>query len=164
MTDHKDAYYLNLAFAVARGSKCLRAHYGTVIVNHGRIVATGYNGKPPGSINDHICYREGLPDNASKPNCCIHSEVNAIIHSAPEERMGATMYVSGIPCSDCALVIMGSGIRRLVFYDGPSDTGHRGNSDLEFWRKYGFDQKIEIVPYTVEIPEKKTFIPYPPAG
>ncbi len=142
----KDEYYMHLAFAVALGSKCLRAHYGTIIVKDGRIVATGYNGKPAGSINDHVCYREGLPDNASKPNCCIHSELNAIIHSAPEERLGATMYVSGIPCTDCSLAIMQSGIARLVFYDGPSDTGHRGNSNQEFWQKYGFDARIDIVP------------------
>ncbi|HEY3344846.1 MAG TPA: deaminase [Anaerolineaceae bacterium] len=142
----KDEYYISLAFAVSKGSKCLRAAYGSVVVKDGRIVATGYNGKPPHSINDHICYREGLPDNASKPNCCIHSEANAIIHSAPEERQGATLYVSGVPCTDCALLIMASGIRRVVYYDGPAASGHLGNSDLEFWKKYGFDEKVELVP------------------
>lgn len=143
----KDDYYMSLAFAVAKGSKCLRAQYGAVIVKDGRIVATGYNGKPPHSVNDHICYREGLPNNASKPNCCLHSEANAIIHSAPEERQGATMYVSGIPCTDCALLIMASGVTRLVYYDGPSASGHLGNSDHDFWSMYGFDRKIELVSY-----------------
>jgi dCMP deaminase len=142
----KDEYYMNLAFEVAKGSKCLRAAYGAIIVKDGRIVATGYNGKPPHSINDAVCYRTGLPDNASKPNCCIHSEENANIHSAPEERLGATLYVSGVPCTDCALLIMASGIRRVVYFDGPAASGHMGNSDLEFWGKYGFGDKIELTP------------------
>jgi hypothetical protein len=34
----------------------------------------------------------------------------------------------------------------VVYYDGPAASGHLGNSDLEFWKKYGFDDKIELVP------------------
>jgi len=118
-------------------------------------VATGYNGKPAGSINDAICCREGPPDNAAKPNCCIHSELNASIHSAPGERLGATMYVSGIPCTDCSLAIMQSGIIRLVSYDGPSDSGHRGNGNQEFWEKYSFSSRIENIPLTGKFRSQK---------
>lgn len=79
MITNKDAYFMNIALKVADGSKCIRAKYGSVIVSKdGRIISTGYNGKPRGSKNDHICYRNGLPDNSPKPNCCLHSEANAI--------------------------------------------------------------------------------------
>lgn len=144
-----DKYYMKLAHAVSRGSKCVRANYGTVIVSKdGRIVSTGYNGKPRGSTNDHVCYREGLPPNAPKENCCIHSEANAIMFSDPVERQEATMYVSGIPCNDCALLILQSGISRLVYYTGPQSSGHRGSSDDSFWEKYG--SNIERVDFTQE--------------
>ena len=140
----KDLQYLKLVRLIGESSKCLRARYGALIVKNGRIIATGYNGKPHGAINDHLCYREGLEDNAPKPNCCIHAEVNALLHSSPDERKGATMYVSGIPCTDCALLIMQSGITRLIC-DQRGPQTHQGNSTLDFWREYGFDKKIEII-------------------
>lgn len=145
----KDKYYMALAFQVATGSKCVRAKYGTVIVSpRGTIVSTGYNGKPAGSCNDNVCYREGLPPNAPKENCCLHSEWNAIMFSNPADRDKGTMYVSGIPCNDCALLIMQSGISTLVYFDGATTSGHRGSSDDEFWNKYG--SKVTRVPFTFE--------------
>lgn len=137
---------MGLAFHVSTASKCLRAKYGSVLVSKdGRIISTGYNGKPRGSSNDNVCYREGLEDNAPKPNCCLHSEASCIVFCSPEEREGATMYVSGIPCTDCALLIAQSGISRLVYYVGEQPSGHKGNFDLEFYTKYGM--KFELVPF-----------------
>ena len=139
-----DLYYLRMAQLTATKSKCRRAQYGAVIVAvDNRIVAHGFNGKPRGSSNDDTCYRLGLPDNAAKPNCCLHSESSAIIFSSPAEREGGTMYVSGVPCTDCALLIAQAGIARLVYLDGDSH-GHRGNFDLEFYTKYGM--KFAVVP------------------
>jgi dCMP deaminase len=146
-TTEKDTHFMEIAFHIASASKCIRAKYGTVIVSKdGRIVSTGRNGKPRGSINDDVCYREGLPANSRElPNCCLHSESNALMFCSPEEREGATMYVSGIPCTDCALLIAQSGISRLVYYVGEQSSGHKGNFDLEFYGKYGM--KFELVPF-----------------
>jgi deoxycytidylate deaminase len=149
MIKKQDKYYMDLALQVSKGSKCIRAQYGTVIVSSaGHIVSTGYNGKPAGSCNDGICYRVGLPPNAPKENCCLHSEVNAITFAGRERCLGATLYVSGIPCNDCALVQMQSGIVRLVYFDGAALTGHRGCSNNDYWEKYG--SKIERVAFTYE--------------
>jgi dCMP deaminase len=133
----KDRGYMRLALEVAEMSKCVRAQYGTVIVSEeGLVVTTAFNGKPRGACNDGVCYREGLsPNSTDKPNCCIHSEQNALMFSSVDARRGGTMYISGIPCKDCALLIMQSGIKRLVYLDNRS--GHRGNSDYAFWRDYG---------------------------
>lgn len=134
---NKDFYFMNIAHEVAKASKCIRARYGSVIVSEdGRIVSTGYNGKPRGSVNDQICYRDGLPDNAAKPNCCLHSEANALMFSNPEERKNGTIYVSGIPCTDCTLMILQSGLKRCVFYSGKNEYNHRGNFSWEFLEKY----------------------------
>jgi dCMP deaminase len=141
-----DNYFMGLAFQVAEASKCLRAKYGSVLISaDGRIISTGYNGKPRGSSNDGICYRANQPDNSRElPNCCIHSEINCLLFSDPVERQDGTLYVSGIPCTDCMLIIMQSGIYKLVYYDGPSESGHRGNSNAEFIAKYGFGRKLVI--------------------
>jgi len=142
----KDNYYLNLAFEIAKASKCVRAQYGSVIVSKdGRVVSTGYNGKPRGSINDTVCYRIGLPDNSpAKENCCLHSEANAITFCNPLERHDATIYVSGIPCTDCLLLIMQSGITRVIYFSGEQSHGHSGNSNQDFLDKYGFSNTIEF--------------------
>jgi dCMP deaminase len=137
----KDSYYMNLAIQVSLRSKCLRAKYGTILVSQDeRIVATGYNGKPRNSLNDDVCYRDGLLPNAPKENCCLHSEANCLLFSEPQERTGGTLYVSGIPCADCMLLIMQSGISRLV---GLS-RGHQYNG-LNIAAKYGVDLDITIM-------------------
>lgn len=143
--NHKDAYFMRIALDVSMGSKCVRAQYGSVIVSKdGRIISTGYNGKPRGSSNDHICYRVGLEDNAAKPNCCLHSEANALLFSNPLDRMGGTIYVSGRPCTDCLLMIFQSGISRLVYLDEDNQTGHSGNINKSFISEYGFCDKLIV--------------------
>ena len=144
-----DRYYMDIAIQVSRGSKCKRAQYGSVIVHRkGHIVATGYNGKPAGSVNDDICYREGLPPNSPKDNCCLHSEANAIIYAGKERCDGGIIYVSGRCCNDCALLIMQAKLSRLVFYDGETTSGHKGSSTNDYFERYG--SKLEIVPFTYE--------------
>jgi dCMP deaminase len=145
---YKDKYFMDLAKKVAEGSKCVRANYGSLILSaDDRIISTGYNGKPRGSCNDHICYRVNLPPNSPKENCCIHSEINALMFSHPLDRINGTMYVSGVPCTDCSLVVMQAQITRLVYLNEPDPlTGHTGNSNNEFWNKYG--AKLERVSFT----------------
>ncbi|HEX6989232.1 MAG TPA: dCMP deaminase, partial [Bacillota bacterium] len=43
-----DEYFMGLAEAVAARSTCARRAVGAVIVRDRRILATGYNGSPPG--------------------------------------------------------------------------------------------------------------------
>ena len=43
---NKDAYFLGICNAVAKGSKCLSRQIGAVLVRDGVIVSTGYNGPP----------------------------------------------------------------------------------------------------------------------
>lgn len=144
-TQH-DLHYLKMAFVVASMSKCVRAHYGSILVSaDGRIVSTGRNGKPRGSINDDVCYRLGVQPNANNiPDCCLHSEANCLMFASPEEKEGATLYVSGVPCENCTLLIAQSKIARLVYYIGTQESGHRGDFDYEFYQKYGMT--FELVP------------------
>jgi len=43
------------------------------------------------------------------------------------------------------LMIMQSGVKKLVYYSGEQKHGHFGNSNVEFVEKYGFQDKIELV-------------------
>lgn len=136
----KDQYFMSFALAAAKASKCPKAQYGAVIVDrNGRIVATGYNGKPQGSLNDDECYRLNVIPNSEKSPCCIHAEANALMYCDRDKAEGGTMYVNGVPCQMCALAIMQSGIKRLVYLDAPVATGHKGDSTDEFWNRYGLD-------------------------
>jgi dCMP deaminase len=88
----KDAYYLEIARAVAKRSTCLRRQYGAVIVRHDEIVSTGYNGAARGFVDcmaAGICFRMqiGIPHGEQCEKClAVHAEQNAML-SASRARM-----------------------------------------------------------------------------
>lgn len=54
------SYYLGIADAVAVRADCTRRKVGAVVVNNGAVIATGYNGSPPGEpgcLSDNACPR-----------------------------------------------------------------------------------------------------------
>jgi dCMP deaminase len=107
-----DKYFMDIAFMVSERSTCPRLHVGAVLVNDKRIKATGYNGSPKGlphcdeagclMVNNH-CVRT------------IHAEVNCLLEVSPQERQGATMYVTHAPCPECQKLIITSGIKRVIY-------------------------------------------------
>jgi dCMP deaminase len=106
-----DRYFLNIAKAVAEGSKDPSRQIGAVIVNaHGRICATGYNGFAP-----RICDDGRLHDRAEKYPNIVHAEMNAILDAGNAVCRGALLYVYGLPpCAECAKLIVASGIDKVV--------------------------------------------------
>lgn len=107
-----DSYFMDIAMMVKERSTCPRLHVGAVIVNDKRIKGTGYNGSPSGV--DH-CEDVGCLMIHNHCKRAVHAEVNAIMESSPDERRGATIYVTAQPCIDCAKAIIGSGIKRVVY-------------------------------------------------
>ena len=89
-------YFMNIAKAVSRRATCPRANCGTVLVDpkSHHILATGYNGSPPG---DPHCTDEGCLMEDNHCQRAIHSEMNAIVHAARSEINinGAYAYVYG---------------------------------------------------------------------
>lgn len=123
-----DAYYLGIAKAVAMRGDCSRARHGAVIVQGHRIVATGYNGTPPGSKLSCLqgdCPRaslsyDELPSGSSYdtgPGACIstHAEASALLRANWEDMQDATIYITGAPCGGCTKLIASSGIGRIVY-------------------------------------------------
>jgi dCMP deaminase len=114
-----DKYFLNIAKETARRSNCTRRQHGAVIVRKRRIRSTGYNGAPSG----HAHCDEGACPRANSDaasgwgyDACIaiHAEANAILYSAPEQREGGTIYITGVPCFGCAKLIANSGLTEVV--------------------------------------------------
>ncbi len=130
----KHVIWMRVALAMKALSKCERAQYAAVILDaDDRVVSAGYNGKPAGASNDHVCYRQGLPANAPKAKCCLHAEQNALIAGNRDQYVGGTMYLTGLPCEDCALLIAQAGLARLVCLEDP-----RNYPGLEVLKRYGF--------------------------
>lgn len=107
-----DKTFLNLCDEIAQRSKDPSTKVGACIVDaKKRIVAMGYNGFPRGCDDDPVLYR----DRNIKLMRTIHAEVNAII-TAERNLEGCTLYVSPLhPCSNCAAIIVQSGIKRVVY-------------------------------------------------
>ena len=134
-----DTYFLELAKQAATRSSCRLNQHGAVIVSNRRIQATGYNGTPSGFGNcDGGACPRGKTGDLSLPCAGLHAEANAILYAAPEDREGATLYVTGVPCFECAKLIANSGLREIVaLEDGSLDT-------METVRKFLLDCKVMV--------------------
>ena len=107
-----DTYFMEIADKVKDRSTCPRRQVGAIIVKDKRIKGTGYNGSPPGLAH---CDEVGCLIVEGKCKRTIHAEVNAILETSPEERSGATIYITDEPCMECTKVIIASGITRVVY-------------------------------------------------
>ena len=122
-----DENFINIAFEIAKASKCVSKQVGAVIVKDGRVLSTGYNGTPAGYINcsEHWEGQYTKEHHEWSKTYEIHAEMNAIIWAA---RKGisiedATIYVTLEPCSECSKNIIASGIKRIV-YAKPYEHNH----------------------------------------
>jgi len=108
-----DSRFIRLAREIASWSKDRSTRVGAVIVAEDKTPSSyGYNGFPR-DIDDDAAERHERPD---KYDWTEHAERNAIYNAA---RMGValkggTIYVTHIPCTDCARAIIQVGIVRVV--------------------------------------------------
>jgi Deoxycytidylate deaminase len=94
-------------------------------VREKRILATGYNGAPPGMKHclEIGCVRDKLkiPSGTRAEICrAIHAEQNAVIQCAAYglSSQNSTIYVTHQPCTICTKILIGAGVKRIV-YDLP---------------------------------------------
>ena len=127
-----DRAYMRMASVWAELSHCRRRKVGAIIVKDRKIISDGYNGTPTGFENE--CEDE---DYHTKWYV-LHAEANAIlkIAASTQSSAGATLYVTMSPCRECSKLIHQSGIRRVVY-----ETGYTDTSGLDFLREAG----VEVV-------------------
>lgn len=129
-----DEYFMAMARITATRANCDRLHTGAVLVKDKRIIATGYNGAPPGLptcdevghlLEDGHCVRT------------IHAEHNAILQVARLQGAsteGTTLYTLYSPCIHCAKYLVAAGIKRVVY-----DKVYRNPEVIEYLKNAGID-------------------------
>ena len=123
-----DNAYLRIAAEWSKLSYCKRKQVGAIIVRDRMIISDGYNGTPSGFEN--CC-----EDNDGLTHWYVlHAEANAILKVAHSTQTceNATLYITLSPCKECSKLIHQSGIKRVVYQNGYSDT-----SGIDFLKKAG---------------------------
>jgi dCMP deaminase len=124
----KDEFYLKIAKVISEYSKCLRSHFGVVIVKNDMIIGTGYNGPARGVPHCDPCKRAEFPSGQGYVKCnAVHAEANAILQSGGRSGcLGAVLYIGShnrkfdgtkynqgmgdFCCDNCARLIVNAGI------------------------------------------------------
>jgi dCMP deaminase len=130
---------MKVAESVALRSKDPITQVGAVVVSPDqRTMHTGYNGFPTGLMeNDSRWVRP------TKYQFTIHGEVNAILNSKAD-LSGWTLYLTLHPCSTCALIIIQSGIKKVIYKNSPNP---QSQLDYEFAASLFKEAGIELIHY-----------------
>jgi dCMP deaminase len=118
--------YMDVAERFAELSSARRLHVGAIVVKDDRIISIGYNGMPSGWDNnceDAVQHSDDTVTLKSKPEV-LHAETNAIakLAKSTESGDGAVLFVTHMPCLDCAKLIFQSGIRSVFYRDSYRST------------------------------------------
>ena len=114
-----DEYFVRMAHLASTRATCDRKHVGAVLTRQGRTVGTGYNGSPPGMPHCDDVGHDLVTLADGSVNCVrtTHAEANAFLDAAMNGKAtdGTTLYTNTFPCWNCAKMILGSGVVRVVF-------------------------------------------------
>lgn len=117
-----DTYFLSLCTLASLRSNCMKRRVGAVLVRNNRVLSTGYNGTPRGLRNcaEGGCRRcnGGAAGGTSLDEClCLHAEENALLECGRERggAEGTVLYCNTCPCLRCAVKIVQTGVREVVY-------------------------------------------------
>jgi dCMP deaminase len=154
-----DDYFMAMVKIVAARGTCNRLYAGSVLVKDNRIIATGYNGSPPGLphcddvghlLEDGHCVRT------------IHGEHNSLLQAAKQggtATNGSTMYTKYSPCIHCSKYIIAAGIKRLVIgkiyrYQQSLDMLKEAGVEVDLYKENPKWTKELIDIFSEEIPDR----------
>eukprot|EP00916_Digyalum_oweni_P015291 GHVL01025001.1.p1 GENE.GHVL01025001.1~~GHVL01025001.1.p1 ORF type:complete len:197 (+),score=21.58 GHVL01025001.1:339-929(+) len=123
-----DTYFIRMAIlaatrVVATRTNCMKRGVGAIVVRGLKIISTGYNGTPHGVSNCNEggcprCNHGGCQQGVGLDFCwCLHAEQNALLEAGRDRCSGATVYITCSPCIKCAVLIVQSGIKRVVYWE-----------------------------------------------
>jgi dCMP deaminase len=131
--------YMDWAKRCAELSHARRLHVGAVIVKDDTVISYGYNGMPAGWDNnceDEIYVEAEVGEDfdvvlKTRPEV-LHAESNAIAKLAKSNNsgLGADLFVTHMPCLDCAKLIYQSGISRVWY-----GANYRDDAGIKFLEK-----------------------------
>ena len=112
--------YMKVAKDFADLSHARKLKVGALIVKDNRIISVGYNGMPTGWDNE--CEEVHIDEGEYEANVwyktrpeVIHAEMNAIakVAASTESAEGASMFCTHTPCTECAKMIVQTGIKEV---------------------------------------------------
>lgn len=126
--------YFRLAAEVAKSATCYRAKCGSVIINDGKVIGSGFNSPPLNDEKRRTC--DNVWDYSKKQKydltCCIHAEWRAVLDTLKnnaDKVTGSTLYFmrvdnegrfidAGIPyCTTCSRLTMDAGVNEFVLWN-----------------------------------------------
>jgi dCMP deaminase len=124
--------FLHKTLEESKHGNCLVKFVGSIVVKDNEIYGKGHNATPEGTLNcmDGGCngckhYMEEKDKKWLKADecVCVHAEDNAIKAAklAHADLTGATIYINVPPCMECAKLIQGSGITKMVCFKPDHD-------------------------------------------
>jgi dCMP deaminase len=116
-----DEYFLKVAMLVSERSTCPRMHCGCVLVRDKQILSTGYNGSVPGEPHCEDVGCKVIDDHCIRT---IHAEMNAILQCSSHgvSTKDAVAYVTNMPCTNCAKVLIAAKIKEVIIFSDFHDT------------------------------------------
>lgn len=123
-----DLRYIDMAYLISQWSKDPSTKCGAVITDlHNRVISVGFNGFARG-VNDSPDLYLNRPEKIRR---IIHAEKNAILF-AQRDLTGCTLYVVPMPpCSQCAGMIIQSGITKVISITPTENQLLRWGDDFE---------------------------------
>ena len=117
-----DEYFMEVVRSISKRGTCDRGRIGAVLAKNKQILASGYVGAPVGLPHcddaGHQLKKVIHEDGNITQHCTrtLHAEQNAICQAAKNGISidGSTLYILMTPCKVCAMLIINSGIKRVV--------------------------------------------------
>lgn len=132
-----DKLHMDLAQRVALESGCPRTKVGCCVLLESGVCVLSFNGHASGGPNV-------WEDDGPNPEV-IHAELNAFgkILSQGLSGRNSTVYLTMMPCLDCAKLLLTAKVKRVVYLDS-----YRLTTGVEYLRKYGVQiEKLSDVDY-----------------
>jgi dCMP deaminase len=107
-----DKIWMQMAETIAQRSHHPTFKVGAIIVtsDNTQVLSLGYNGNAKGMSN--------VPQ-SDKPGCSglLHAEINALLKLDYNNPKDKVMYLTLSPCQNCAMAIINSGIKKVIYRD-----------------------------------------------
>ncbi len=122
---NKQLYIQQICEVVKSKSSCQKRQVGAVFVNDDfEILATGFNEAPKGFPH---CDRKLFQKHTCGDPCTrtVHAEQNAIAQAAKRgvALKGSRLYVTYLPCVDCARLLVNIGVVQVIAKEVNEDGG-----------------------------------------
>ena len=105
-----DKIWMTMAETIAQRSHHSTFKVGSLIVtsDNTQVLSLGYNGNAAGMSN--------VPQ-SEEPGCSgpLHAEINALLKLDYNNPKDKVMYLTLSPCTNCAIAVINSGIKKIVY-------------------------------------------------